>query len=263
MQQYIIIHGDFMETTFIHYLIICPLVFLAGFIDAIAGGGGLISLPAYMFAGVPVHFALGTNKLSASFGAIISAWRYGKKGYTPLKISVYCAICALIGSAAGAKLAMLLEDRYFKIVMLVLLPFIAYYILRKHSFDDTAAPLPEWKAILIGMAISLLIGVYDGFYGPGTGTFLILLLTSLAHLTLNIANGVAKVINLATNIAALAVFIAEGSVLYSVGIIAGMFSILGSYLGTLCFEKGGVKAVRPIMLFVVALFFIKVITELI
>ncbi len=252
-----------MDLNIWHYLIICPLVGLAGFIDAIAGGGGLISLPAYMFAGVPVHFALGTNKLSASFGAVISAWRYQKKGYTPLKISIFCAVCALIGSAGGAKLAMLLDDKYFKIVMLVLLPFIAYYILRKHSFSDNPTPLSEWKTISLGMAISLVIGVYDGFYGPGTGTFLILLLTSMAHLTLNVANGVAKVINLATNIAALAVFIAEGSALYLVGIVAGMFSIIGSYLGTLCFEKGGAKIVRPIMIFVVALFFIKVITELI
>lgn len=252
-----------METTIIQYLVICPLVFLAGFIDAIAGGGGLISLPAYMIAGVPVHYALGTNKLSASFGAVISAWRYMKKGYTPLKISVFCAICALIGSSVGAELALLLDDHYFKIVMLALLPVTAFYILRKRSFNDDRVPLSQWHAIIIGMVISLLLGLYDGFYGPGTGTFLILLLTSLARLKLNIANGVAKVINLATNIAALTVFIFGDSVLYTVGIVAGMFSIVGSYLGTLLFEKGGAKAVKPIMIFVVIIFFIKVITELI
>ena len=81
-------------------LIVCPLVLLAGFVDSVAGGGGLISLPAYMFAGVPVHFALGTNKLSASFGAVISAWRYQRSGFTPWKISVFCAVCAL---AVGRK----------------------------------------------------------------------------------------------------------------------------------------------------------------
>ena len=124
------------------------------------------------------------------------------------------------------------------------------------------------KKISLGMAISLVIGVYDGFYGPGTGTFLILLLTSLAHLTLNVANGVAKVINLATNIAALAVFISEGSALYLVGIVAGIFSIIGSTSSychncCTCYNLLGAKIVRPIMIFVVALFFIKVITELI
>lgn len=252
-----------MELTWVHFLIVCPLVFLGGFVDAIAGGGGLITLPAYLIAGVPVHLALGTNKLSASFGAVISAWRYSKKGYTPLKLSVFCAVCALIGSGLGANLALLLDDRYFRIVILALLPVTAFYILRKKAFDDSKPPLSETKTILLGMAISLILGIYDGFYGPGTGTFLIILLTGAAHLKLNNANGVAKIINLATNIAALTVFIFGGSALFLLGIVAGMFSIAGTYVGTVCFEKGGAKIVKPIMITVIALFFIKVITEMI
>ena len=259
--DYLLLGGS-MEIIFLQYLIICPLVFLAGFVDAIAGGGGLISLPAYMLAGIPVHTALGTNKLSASFGAIISAWRYMKKGYTPLKISIFCAVFALLGSSVGAELALLLDDKYFKIVMLVLLPFTAYYILRKNSFDDNKTPLSENKSIFVGIIIALVLGLYDGFYGPGTGTFLIILLTSVAHMKLNIANGVAKVINLATNIAALTVFMFGESVLYTLGIAAGMFNLAGSYVGTLMFEKKGAKAVKPIMIFVVIIFFLKIITEL-
>ncbi len=250
-----------MELTWVHFLIVCPLVFLAGFVDAIAGGGGLISLPAYMLAGVPVHLALGSNKLSATFGAVISAWRYTKKGYTPLKISLFCVGCALLGSGLGARLALMVDDRYFKILMLVLLPVTAFYILRKKAFDDSREALPEKKTILIAMAISLVIGLYDGFYGPGTGTFLIILLTSLAHLKLTNANGVAKIINLCTNIAALAVFLVNGSALYLLGIVAGGFSIAGTYVGTVCFEKGGAKVVKPIMIGVVVLFFVKVVTE--
>lgn len=252
-----------MELTFIHFLIVCPLVFLAGFVDAIAGGGGLISLPAYMIAGIPVHLALGTNKLSASFGAVISAWRYMKKGYAPLKLSAFCVVCALIGSGLGARLALLLDDRYFRIVILVLLPITAFYIFHKKAFDDSKPPLSEKKTILLGMAISLVIGLYDGFYGPGTGTFLIILLTSVAHLKLVNANGVAKVINLATNIAALTVFMFGGSALFLLGIVAGMFSIVGTYVGTVCFEKGGVKVVKPIMIGVIILFFIKIVAEMI
>ncbi|MBQ8697363.1 MAG: sulfite exporter TauE/SafE family protein [Clostridia bacterium] len=252
-----------MELTLTHFIIVCPLVFLAGFVDAVAGGGGLISLPAYMMAGIPVHLSLGTNKLSATFGAIISAWRYIKKGYAPLKLSVFCVVCALIGWGTGASLALLLDDKYFKIVMLALLPVTAFYILRKRAFDDSASPLGEGKTIVIGMAISLVLGIYDGFYGPGTGTFLIILLTSIAHLKLNNANGVAKVINLATNIAALTVFAAGGAALLTLGLVGGLFSIVGSYAGTVCFERGGAKAVKPIMIGVVILFFIKVISELI
>lgn len=252
-----------MELNWIHFLIVCPLVFLGGFVDAIAGGGGLITLPAYLLAGVPVHLALGTNKLSASFGAVISAWRYSKKGYTPLKLSVFCAVCALIGSGLGAKLALLLDDRYFRIVILALLPVTAFYILRKKAFDDTKPALSETKTILLGMGISLVLGLYDGFYGPGTGTFLIILLTGLAHLKLNNANGVAKIINLSTNIAALTVFMFGGSALFLLGIVAGMFSIVGTYVGTVCFEKGGAKIVKPIMITVIVLFFVKVIWEMI
>lgn len=252
-----------MELTLTHFLIVCPLVFLAGFVDAIAGGGGLISLPAYMMAGIPVHLALGTNKLSATFGAIISAWRYIKKGYAPLKLSLFCVVCALIGSGVGAKLALLLDDKYFKVIMLALLPITAFYILRKRAFDDSREPLSEWKTIFIGMAIALALGLYDGFYGPGTGTFLIILLTSAAHLTLNNANGVAKVINLSTNIAALTVFAFGGAALVTLGLVGGLFSIVGSYAGTVCFERGGVKAVKPIMMGVMVLFFIKVLSELV
>ncbi|MDO4749808.1 MAG: sulfite exporter TauE/SafE family protein [Eubacteriales bacterium] len=250
-----------MELTIIHYLVICPLVFLAGFMDAIAGGGGLISLPAYMLSGVPVHLALGTNKLSAVFGASISAWRYTKKGYTPGKISLFCVGVALLGSSLGAQLALRLDDRYFKLIMLVLLPITAFYVLKEKAFDDTKPPLPERKTILICMAISLGVGVYDGFYGPGSGTFLLILLTSFAHLKLRNANGVAKIINWATNVAAVSVYIFSGNVYFPLGIIAGLFNIMGSYLGTVCFEKGGAKIVKPTMIAVVVLFFIKVITE--
>lgn len=250
-----------MELTVTHFLLVCPLVFLAGFVDAIAGGGGLISLPAYMLAGVPVHFALGTNKLSATFGAVISAWRYTKKGYTPLKISLFCVVCALLGSGLGARLALRVDEQYFKLIMLVLLPVTAFYILRKKAFDDTKAPLSESRSILLGMGIALALGLYDGFYGPGTGTFLIILLTSLAHFRLNEANGVAKIINLATNVAALSVFLFSRSVLLPLGITAGAFSIAGSYLGTVCFEKGGARIVRPVMVAVILLFFFKIVSE--
>lgn len=251
-----------MELNFMHFLIVCPLVFLAGFVDAIAGGGGLISLPAYMIAGIPTHLALGTNKLSASFGAVISAWRYAKKGYAPWKLSLFCAICALVGSGTGARLALMLDDRYFRIVILVLLPVTAFYVLRKKSFDDNRLPLSEKKTILLGMVISLVIGLYDGFYGPGTGTFLIIALTSMAHLKLTTANGVAKIINLATNIAALTVFMFGGSALLLLGVVGGAFSIAGTYVGTICFEKGGAKIVKPIMIGVIALFFVKIILEI-
>ena len=94
----------------IEYIIVCPLVFIAGFVDAIAGGGGLISLPAFILAGIPVHFAIGTNKMSASMGTVISTYRYAKNGYIKLKLAACSAICALIGSPLGAMISLKIED---------------------------------------------------------------------------------------------------------------------------------------------------------
>ena len=109
-----------MELHLIHFLIICPLVFLAGFVDAVAGGGGLISLPAYLIAGFPVHFAIGTNKLSSGMGTLIATAKYAKNGYIAWKNAVLCIITALIGSSIGAKLALRLDDYYFKRLILVI-----------------------------------------------------------------------------------------------------------------------------------------------
>ena len=112
------------------------------------------------------------------------------------------------------------------------------------------------------MVIALAVGVYDGFYGPGTGTFLLLLLTALGHMPLQMANGTTKAINLTSNITALVVFLLNGKVLLPLGIVAGLFNIAGNYLGARLFEKGGAKAVKPVMIVVLVIFFIRVITDL-
>ena len=252
-----------MELTIVPFLIVCPLVFLAGLVDAMAGGGGLISLPAYLIAGLPVHFAIGTNKLSSGMGTTLATIRFARNGYINWKRGAFCAVCALVGSTTGARLALLIADGAFKIIMLVILPLTALYILRGRALDAARPPFGPWKTTGIAMGAALIIGVYDGFYGPGTGTFLILLLTGLAHMELHAANGIAKVINLTTNLAALAVFLLNGKVLLPLGLAAGCFSILGNYLGTRFFDKGGAKAVKPIMILVLILFFVKILSELI
>lgn len=248
---------------FVPYLIVCPLVFIAGFVDAVAGGGGLISLPAYLISGIPVHMAIGTNKLSSGMGTALATFRYARSGYVPWKLAAFCAVCALIGSACGAELALLIGDGVFKIIMLVILPLVALYVLRGKALasDTEKEPLCAWKTTAISMAVALIVGAYDGFYGPGTGTFLILLLTGPAHLCLAEANGIAKVINLSTNIAALTVYLFNGKVIFPLGLTAGCFSIAGNYIGTRFFAKGGAKSVKPIILIVLAIFFIKVLTE--
>jgi len=245
------------------YLIVCPLVFIGGLVDAIAGGGGLITLPAYMIAGLPAINAIATNKMSSSMGTTIATIKYGRDGFIPWKLVPFCVACAFLGSSIGSNLALLVNDRYFKIVMLVILPLTALYILRSKGLSAAKEPLGLGKTILISMAVALVIGIYDGFYGPGTGTFLLLLLTGLAHMELTKANGLTKVINLTSNIAALTVYLINGKALLALGLCAGVFNIAGNYIGATMFKKGGVKFTRPVMILVLTIFFIKVLYELI
>lgn len=247
--------------TITHFFIVCPLVFLAGFIDAIAGGGGLISLPAYMISGLPVHSAIGTNKLSSGMGTSLATWRYAKNGYIAWKPAIACAICAWIASNLGAHLGLLLDDGTFKIILLFILPLTAFYVFKCKVLDIERERYSTRKTILISMAVASVIGAYDGFYGPGTGTFLILLLTSVAHMKLSEANGISKVINLITNISSFAVLLLEGKVFLLLGVTAGLFSIMGNYIGTRFFDRGGAKFVKPTIGVVLGIFFIRVLME--
>ena len=243
------------------YIMIFILVFLAGLVDAIAGGGGLISLPAYIMGGIPVHQAIATNKLSSSMGTTITTIRYGKAGYIRWNIALVCVIFAMAGSSLGANLALCINDYFFKRIMLILLPLIAIYVLYPKSFKEKEE-LSYIKTLMISCMVAFFIGIYDGFYGPGTGTFLLICLTGFAHLNLKQANGITKVINLTTNYAALIVYILNGKVLFLLGIIAGIFNMLGNYIGSSYFKKKSLS-VKPIMILVLILFFIKTIIEII
>ena len=243
------------------FLIVCPLVFLAGFVDAIAGGGGLISLPAYLIAGLPAHYAIGTNKMSSSMGTAVATWKYWKNGYIKWKLALCCAAFALVGSNIGARLGLLLDEQVFRIVLLVILPATAIYLLFRKNLGSREETKISGTTMAICMIIAGLIGMYDGFYGPGTGTFLIILLTGLAHMRLDQANGVTKVINLTSNISALVVLLANDRVMLLLGITAGCCNIVGNLLGTKCFSTKGIKVAKPMIFIVIGIFFAKTIFE--
>jgi len=229
------------------FFIVCPLVFLAGFVDAIAGGGGLISLPAYMFAGVPVHNAIATNKLSSATGTAVSTWHLVKSRCVDLFLVPGTVACAFVGSIAGANLALIISDKVLKTVLVfVLKPVIPEGFTRK-------------KQYLIMAACSFVIGIYDGFYGPGTGTFLLLTFTKLGKLDIEKATGNVKVVNLTSNISALITFVLAGKILWVLGLSASIFSIAGHYLGAHMVVKNGVKVIKPIILLVLVLLMIKII----
>lgn len=242
------------------FLIACPLVFLAGFVDAIGGGGGLISLPAYLMAGIPAHFAVGTNKLSSAMGTTIATLEFARSGYIRVKLAFFSVIAAIIGSSFGANLALHISEYYFKIILLIVLPLTAIYLLlNRHALktklaDSAKLSISQFVATLI---ISVSLGAWDGFYGPGTGTFLILTLVGIAHLPINLAAGNTKVINLTTNVTALAVFLMNDKVMIILGLTAGIFSIIGNFLGASYYKKFGSAIARPIIIIVLVIFFAK------
>lgn len=245
------------------FLIVCPMVFLAGMVDAIGGGGGLISLPAYLIAGVPAHNAVATNKLSSTTGTIVSTIRYYKNGFADLRLGIPGIIAALIGSQIGARVALIVSARIFSMLLIILLPVIAVYmILRKNLEPKDVGNISRKKQYVIVILASLLIGAYDGFYGPGTGTFLILIYTSLAKMDVLTAGGNTKLVNLTSNISSLMVFLLGGVVYIPLGLVAGIFSIAGHYIGAGLAMKNGSRFVRSVILIVIGLLFVKIIYDL-
>ena len=223
-----------MELTFLHFLIVCPLVGIAGFVDSIAGGGGLISLPAYLISGLPVHTCIATNKLSSSMGTTIATAKYALSGYIDWHLAVFCAAASLAGAALGANIALLISDAVFRILMLIILPLTTLYVFKKKDLfsGENRKELTFLHTVVLSSVIAFALGLYDGFYGPGTGTFLILLLTRFAYMDIHRANGITKGINLSSNISSLTVYLLSGQVLMPLGLCAGLFSILGNYLGS-------------------------------
>lgn len=253
-----------MTPTLLQFIILCPLTLIAGYIDAVAGGGGLISLPAYLLIGLPPHNALATNKLSSSFGTIFATLRYGREGYIKKELALICVPAALVGSWCGAKLAMLVPDNTFRLLLILILPVIAWFVLRKKGVMEGGLPLeelPRRKTVLICVLISLALGTYDGFYGPGTGTFLMLLLSGVARLELKTCAGTTKIINLSSNLCALFTFMAGGQVVFALGLAGAVSGAVGNWLGAVSFGKKGAKLLRPLIIVVLTLLFAKTVWE--
>lgn len=245
--------------------VVCPLVFLAGFVDAAAGGGGLISLPAYYLTGMPAHFALGSNKFSSCTGTLFSTGRFLKSGSFEFRTALVSASFALMGSFCGARLALFLDDRALRVAMLILLPAAAVFLLlRRGKGEDrnTFGLVPRGRAMLLSAAIGFLLGTYDGFFGPGTGTFLILAFTAILGFDMKTACGNTKVVNLASNAAALAAFVAAGTIRYDLAVPAAVCSVAGHWIGSGLAIRSGAKFIRPVMLLVLALLFAKLLRDM-
>ena len=223
------------------WLIVCPLVFLGGLIDAVAGGGGLITLPAYLIAGLPAHMASGTNKCGNAFGTVLATGRFLKRGDVHIPSAAAGAVGALVGAWLGVQINLVMPEQMLYYVMLAVVPVMAVFLLLKRDFgqEDHSGELSQGQLIAMALGIGLVIGGYDGFFGPGAGTFLMLAFTGLCRFDLLTASGNTKVANSASNLASLATFALAGKVMWSVGIPAALCGIAGNYIGSGLALKGG------------------------
>lgn len=243
------------------FLIVCPLLFLAGLVDSIGGGGGLISLPAYLFAGLPVHMAIATNKLSSACGTSLATARFIRKGLVNFRLALPSVVAAVAGSALGTKLSLSVSETVMKYILLGVLPVAAFFVLNRKWFRDDGkhAAVADRRTWIICVISAFVIGMYDGFYGPGTGTFLIIAFTAFARMTVGSANAQAKVINLTSNITSLTVFLLNGQVLFPLGLAAAACNMAGNWVGSGLAITKGAKIVRPVILLVLALLLAKII----
>lgn len=235
--------------------------FFAGFIDSIAGGGGLIQLPA-MLIGLPkseTAEVLGTNKLSAVFGTTTAAALYRKQIKPDPKVLLGMGVPAFFGSAGGALLASKIPTSSMRPMVLVLLIVVAVYTWFKPDLGklENLRHHPK-RRIQIAIVAGAIIGFYDGIFGPGTGSFLMLILVASLGYAFITASAIAKVVNVATNVGAIMVFGFNGAVLWQIGIIMGVANISGAIIGSRLAIKGGSTLVRKVFLIVTIALIIRV-----
>jgi len=224
--------------------------FAGGFIDAIAGGGGLITVPALLATGMPPQVALGTNKLQSSCGTAIAVWRYAKAGLMKAPGLWLAVALSFLASMAGAQAVSVLNKDLLKQLIPWLLAAVAIYTALNRRFGiDTGKQ--KMSPVVFAVLFGILIGFYDGFFGPGTGSFWTLAVVALLGLDLKGATGYTKAANLASNLGSLAIFLAHGSVHFSAAgaMIGGQ--LIGARLGAGLVIRKGAAFIRPVFLTVV------------
>lgn len=249
-----------MQLTWQMYLIVLPLVFAAATVDAIGGGGGLISLPAYLVAGLPSDLASGSNKLSACFGTFIAAGKFLRSGKVLMKPALCAAALALPGAFLGAQINEMMPDSVYRIILLVMIPLLALLMILRRDAPDRTRAMTKGRLMLCGL-VGLLVGAYDGFFGPGTGVLLIMGFTWLAGMDAVTASGSSKIVNLASNISALIAHAMNGNIVFALAVPAMAAAALGGYLGSSLAIRKGARLIRWVMMGVMVLLLIRLATD--
>lgn len=250
--------GPTLEVTGLELALLCLAALVAGGVDAIAGGGGLITLPMLLATGMPAHVALGTNKGQSVFGSCSALVRFTRAGLVSGKLAWVSFPFGLLGAFAGTRLVLWVKPEVLKPLVLVLLVAVAAFLAFRKGpppGDRPEPPLPRLR--LLGGLVAFAIGAYDGFFGPGTGTFLIVGFSTLLGHGLMRASADAKVVNFASNIAAVLLFAWKDMLLWHVALPMAVAQFTGAWIGAHLTVKGGDKLVRKVVLAVVAALVVK------
>ena len=233
--------------------------FAAGWIDAVVGGGGLIQLPALLlFPGITPVQALATNKLGSIFGTTTSAVTYYRRTSPDLKTAIPTALMAMLGAFGGAGLATILPAAAIKpIIIAALIAVLLFTLLKPKAGELSRLRYTGTKHYVRAIALGLALGVYDGMIGPGTGSFLIIAMVTVLGYNFLQSSAKAKIVNLFTNLGALALFVPTGHVLFGLGLGLGVMNMLGGYLGARMAISNGSKFIRVVFVIVVAALIIK------
>jgi hypothetical protein len=238
-----------VDVAFETILLLAIAAFAAGFIDSIAGGGGLITVPALLLAGFGPVDALGTNKLQALFGSGSATYSYARKGHVDLRRLVPAAMLAVVGSGFGAALASVAPGEILQALLPVLLIAVAVYFVVKPDLGDFDRAERMRPALFLAIAPPV-IGFYDGLFGPGTGSFFMLAFVGLAGFGILKATAHTKLLNFGSNVGAFVVFAAFGAVAWKVGLIMGAMQFLGARIGAALAMRIGARLIRPLLVVV-------------
>ncbi|HEY6572545.1 MAG TPA: TSUP family transporter [Candidatus Eisenbacteria bacterium] len=242
-------------------LLLCLAAYVAGVVDAIAGGGGLITVPALLAVGLPPHAALGTNKGQAVWGSAAAIVRYARAGLLDRRSAFRSFPLALAGSAIGAILVLRIAPGVLRPLVLVLLVAAAIFVAFVRV-PPAAEERPRHRSALILGSIAFVIGAYDGFFGPGTGTFLIAAYVAFLGISLARASADAKVVNCASNFAALVVFMTQGVVVWSLAAPMLVAQMAGGWTGAHLAVRGGNRFIRLVVVLVALALVVKVARDL-
>lgn len=228
---------------------------IAGFIDAVVGGGGLLSIPALLTLGIAPHTALGTNKVAASFGSSMAAWTYYRQHLFTPSFWYFAFIATFIGAVLGSFLVYLVDTQWLeKVLPLLIIGIAIYSLVSPNAISDTHCQPPTQKPNSLKQALQgLLLGTYDGFAGPGIGAFWTVSSGTLYQLPLLHSCGLARAMTFTSNITALVIFGILGQVQWQIGLWMGVCMMLGSFIGARCAIRYGMPFIRPLFIFIVLL----------